>query len=176
MSPSAGRARGTYLLLLRLDAAVELTVGRLGSDRLAAGWYIYVGSALGGLAARLRRHARRNKPRHWHVDVLREVAEPIAVAVRVGPERLECAAAATLAGLPGAVIPIRRFGASDCRCGGHLVVFEREPDLQLDEAWVVVRPFAGPPAGSGAVLAALDEALQVGERRAQVATGHSVAE
>ena len=131
-------------MLLRLDAPVELTVGRLGTFALPAGWYVYVGSALGGLAARLRRHARRGKPLHWHVDALREVGDLVAVAVRVSPERLECATAAAVAQLPAATVPAPRFGASDCRCASHLLHFPREPELRLDPSWLVVRPFPEP--------------------------------
>jgi Uri superfamily endonuclease len=128
---------GTYLLLLRLDAATELGVGRLGRFEFLAGWYLYAGSALGGLDARLRRHARRVKPRHWHVDALREVADLELVAIRVGRERLECAAAARVAALPGARIAAAGFGASDCRCPGHLTYFERPPDPRLDSEWTI---------------------------------------
>jgi sugar fermentation stimulation protein A len=128
---------GTYLLLLRLAAPTELQVGRLGRLELPPGWYVYIGSALGGLGPRLRRHARRGKVLHWHVDALREAAELVAVAFRVGRERLECAAAARVAALAGARAPAPRFGASDCRCATHLVYFESEPDLRLDSDWVV---------------------------------------
>ena len=49
---------GTYALLLRLDAAVQLAVGRLGDFTFPEGDYVYVGSARGpgGLRARVRRH------------------------------------------------------------------------------------------------------------------------
>jgi sugar fermentation stimulation protein A len=129
---------GSYLLLLWLGQPFEARVGRLGSLRLAAGWYVYVGSALGGLSDRLRRHLRRGKPLRWHVDTLREHAELLGVAFRVGRERLECAMAVRLAGLPGAGRPVPRFGASDCRCAGHLVHFSARPDLPLEPGWVLV--------------------------------------
>jgi Uri superfamily endonuclease len=144
----SGRASdaGTYVLLLRLATPVELVVGRLGRLQFRAGWYVYIGSALGGLGARLRRHARQSKPRHWHVDALREAAELVAVALRLGPERLECAAAAQVAALAGASLPAPGFGASDCRCVTHLVSFAQEPDLRLDSAWIISR--ANAPKGS----------------------------
>jgi sugar fermentation stimulation protein A len=134
---------GTYLLLLRLDAATELTVGRLGPIVFRAGWYVYAGSALGGLDGRLRRHARRTKPRHWHVDALREVADLELVTIRVGREKLECAAAARVAALSGAQMAVAGFGASDCRCAGHLTYFERAPDLRLDSEWTISLAWGG---------------------------------
>jgi Uri superfamily endonuclease len=47
-------------------------------------------------------------------------------------ERLECAWAAALSQRPGARIVVPGFGASDCRCPGHLVHLPALPD----EAWM----------------------------------------
>jgi Uri superfamily endonuclease len=138
---------GTYLLLLRLRRPTGLTVGRLGALALPAGWYVYVGSALGGLGPRLRRHLRPDKRCHWHVDHLRAAADVVAVAVRLGPERVECAVAAQVAGLPNARLAAGRFGASDCRCPGHLYRFTRRPGLRLDSAWQLTA--LPSPAGQG---------------------------
>ena len=143
-TPTSGwevRAPGTYLLLIRLDDAIQLDVGRLGRISFPSGWYVYIGSALGGLGARLRRHVRAAKRPHWHVDTLRAAGVLTAIAVRPGRDRLECATAAIVAGLPGGAQPVPRFGASDCRCTTHLVHFAVEPGLQIDPAWLVV-PYA----------------------------------
>jgi sugar fermentation stimulation protein A len=118
-----------------MENSVELTVGHLGPIRFEPGYYVYVGSALGGLGARLRRHLRRDKPRHWHVDWLREVADLVAVAYRLGPERIECSVAERVAALPGATRPVPGFGSSDCRCRSHLFHFLEVPDLQFDATW-----------------------------------------
>jgi Uri superfamily endonuclease len=134
----ASRAPGTYLLLLRLDAPARLTIGRLGVVTLAAGWYVYVGSALGGLGARLRRHARLEKRHHWHVDTLRAACDLVAIAARIGPGRVECLTAARVAGLPGASLPVPRFGSSDCRCHSHLIAFAGRPDLEISPDWRLV--------------------------------------
>jgi Uri superfamily endonuclease len=122
-------------LLLRLERQSELRVGRLGELSLLAGWYVYVGSALAGLGPRLARHLRRDKTKRWHVDYLREQAEPAALAYWLGQERLECQVAASLAGRPGAR-PVRRFGASDCGCFSHLIAFSRRPSLRLGAGWI----------------------------------------
>lgn len=132
------RRPGTYLLELHLATPAQVVVGHLGQRDLPSGWYVYVGSALGGLGARLRRHARLPKPRHWHIDALREVATLVAVTARLGPERIECQLAAHIGGLPGATIPVRRFGASDCRCGGHLFHFAGPPEPRLSAEWIVM--------------------------------------
>jgi hypothetical protein len=82
-----------------------------------------VGSALGpgGLAARIAHHVRPVAKPHWHIDRLRRAAQVVAVWYTVGNTHLECLWAAALAGQAGAGRPIRGFGASDCRCPGHLI-------------------------------------------------------
>jgi hemerythrin-like domain-containing protein/Uri superfamily endonuclease len=114
---------GTYGLVLSLREPATVTVGRLGRFDFPAGTYVYCGSALGGLRARVARHLRTDKPLRWHVDYLRPFAEVVDVWVRESPERLECALAATLAARPGAALPVPGFGSSDCRCRSHLVHF-----------------------------------------------------
>ncbi|MBN1810373.1 MAG: GIY-YIG nuclease family protein [Anaerolineae bacterium] len=109
----------------------DICVGRLGWFHFPAGWYVYVGSARGpgGLAARLARHLRPLKPLHWHVDYLRAHASPVEIWYATGAQKRECAWARALLGLPGASVPVPRFGASDCRCSTHLIHFALLPDL-----------------------------------------------
>jgi Uri superfamily endonuclease len=122
MSDTLPRERGTYALLLHLPESAQAEVGRLGVVRLAAGRYVYVGSAhgAGGLAARVGRHLRDDKVRHWHVDTLTALARPVEVWFATGDARLECAWAEALAATPGVTIPVAGFGSSDCRCTSHL--------------------------------------------------------
>ncbi len=115
---------GSYVLVLDLPAGTVLDVGRLGRVVIEQGRYVYLGSALGpgGVAARLNRHLRPDKRRHWHIDYLAAVAPVVAAAGVYGPERRECAWSHTLRALAGASAPIFGFGSSDCRsgCGAHL--------------------------------------------------------
>jgi len=122
---------GTYVLLLRLSRVTGIDVGRSGRFSFPVGWYTYVGSARGpgGLAARISRHLRSPKPLHWHIDYLRLCALPVRAWYAIGLRRRECAWARALSTLPGASIPVPRFGASDCRCPAHLVHFTTSPDL-----------------------------------------------
>ena len=53
------RDRGSYLLILRLRRRRRLTVGALGDILMPAGYYVYVGSAMGSLSPRIERHIRR---------------------------------------------------------------------------------------------------------------------
>lgn len=126
--PSTG---GTYVLLLQLNTPTHLEIGRLGVFDFAPGWYAYVGSALGsgGLRARLNHHAKLANRPHWHIDYLRRVAALRQVWYAVSDARHEHAWAAVLRLLPGATIPARRFGASDCDCLAHLFHYEHLPDF-----------------------------------------------
>ena len=125
-------AKGTYALVLHLKGREEITVGKLGTFAFPAGYYLYVGSALGpgGLEARLARHCRRDKKLHWHVDYLLERAHLVEVWSTVSTDRLECFWAQALVlydkyraarQLPGSEIPVPGFGSSDCRCPSHLI-------------------------------------------------------
>lgn len=115
--------KGTYLLLVLLPCPMRLQVGRLGTFDLSAGHYAYAGSALGpgGLAARVARHLNPSRRQHWHIDRLLNIGKPQAVWYVELPVRLECAWARAVAALPGASLPVPRFGASDCRCPAHLI-------------------------------------------------------
>ena len=90
------------------------------------GLVLYVGSARGpgGLRARLGRHLEgRGRPR-WHVDRLRGFCRPREAWYLVG-SAVEHEWADRLAGI-GRVVP--GFGASDCRCPGHLFACDRLPE------------------------------------------------
>ena len=117
--PSAGMPSlpGTYALVLRFSKRLEFSVGRLGVLSAQAGYYLYVGSALGpgGLAARVGRHYRREKTLRWHVDYVRAVARPGRSVVRDGKSHRECRWARILQSLPGASVPLTGFGAVGLR-------------------------------------------------------------
>ncbi len=125
MSPRTSSEPGVYALVLRLERARTLRVGRLGEVAFERGFHVYVGSALGGLAPRVARHLREQRKPHWHIDYLRAHAEVAGVRVRVTKRRLECALSRELAAR--AAYTVRGFGSSDCRCAGHLHYFERDP-------------------------------------------------
>jgi Uri superfamily endonuclease len=128
-------AKGSYILVLQLDHAIDdLQVGKLGSFRFPAGYYLYVGSAFGsgGLAARLSHHERREKLRlHWHIDYLRAHAYLCEAWTVSGPERMECRWCAALAAEPGVSIPVPGFGSRDTGCPSHLFYLPRPPRSNL---------------------------------------------
>ncbi len=117
---------GTYVLIVHVDQLLALAVGRLGTHTLPGGYYAYVGSAHGpgGLRARLLRHLRAEKPRHWHIDYLTAAAPVTAIWLRESPQRLECAWAREI--IARGTVPVPRFGSSDCSCPAHLIALAEE--------------------------------------------------
>jgi len=118
---SARHGKGAYVLVIALREPVAFALRDI-VHQLSAGQYIYAGSAHGpgGIDARLRRHFRREKTLHWHVDRLTTVAASIrAFALEGGSE---CEIITRLGGLSGTRHPIAGFGSSDCRaCVSHLL-------------------------------------------------------
>lgn len=115
--------KGTYALIICSETKLQLQVGRLGICDFSQGYYIYAGSALGGLEGRLRRHLRKDKKLHWHIDYLLQYTRIVEVWYCLNGERLECTWNEILTGIPGAVPHVNGFGSSDCRCRTHLAHF-----------------------------------------------------
>jgi Uri superfamily endonuclease len=128
-------AKGSYILVLRLDHAIDdLQVGRLGRFHFPAGYYLYVGSAFGsgGLAARLGHHARSDHARpHWHIDYLRAHARLFEAWTVSSSQRMECRWCAALAAEPGVSIPAPGFGSRDTGCASHLFYLPGRPRSSL---------------------------------------------
>lgn len=113
--------RGCYMVHLHLPANTRV----LDRFALAAGHYVYVGSARGSLTPRVERHRRGTGKPHWHVDHLRRVAEFVEAAPIRSCLDLECEVAAGVASLGAEEVP--GFGCSDCRCRSHLFRFAEDP-------------------------------------------------
>ena len=120
--------KGSYALVLRLGRGRRLKIGKLGAFDFPAGYYLYLGSALGGLDTRVRRHLDKAKRHHWHIDRLTAVAPVVQVWWAAGTERLECTWATAVLDLPGVAVPAPGFGSSDCTCASHLVLLPDTPD------------------------------------------------
>jgi len=78
--------------------------------------------------ARVSRHLRKDRARHWHIDYLRESANPIGVWFSHAPKRLEHDWAKALANMPG-MSSVSGFGCSDCACDSHLFWSAALPNL-----------------------------------------------
>jgi len=128
-----GITGGTYTLVVELSGTADIEVGALGTETFPAGWYAYVGSALGsGGFSRVDRHrelaAGERETRHWHVDYLLGHPDSHVETVRksAGVDG-ECTVADAIG---GDAVPA--FGCSDCGCDSHL--FYRADQGQLLDA------------------------------------------
>ena len=115
--------RGAYCLCVFVEEEVGVEVGALGMLSFAPGRYVYVGSALNGLVARVLRHINTSRGEHkairWHIDYLlkeRGVSVEYVYVVVTDRER-ECELARAVLGRGE---PVKGFGCSDCRCVSHL--------------------------------------------------------
>jgi sugar fermentation stimulation protein A len=109
---------GVYIAVLYVAKSRAIRVGQLGLLRFRQGVYFYVGSAQRNMLARLERHSKKEKALRWHVDYLSSKAEMLGAITIAGPRELECQFAKKLGGIFELAVP--GFGASDCRCKGHL--------------------------------------------------------
>jgi Uri superfamily endonuclease len=122
---------GTYALVCESSGEAEVPVGRLGTLSIQVGFYVYVGSALGagGIRARVGHHIGQGVRRHWHVDYLWPTIRIGEIWYCYDPVRREHEWARILYHLVGCTVPLRGFGASDCRCESHLLFSEHVPSL-----------------------------------------------
>ena len=127
--------KGIYCLLVKNSSEQSFSIGALGDIRFSAGYYIYVGSALGsGGLSRVSRHIRffreqYRKPK-WHIDYLMMNAVLEKTFCAETDERLECVLSEALG---GACVP--RFGCSDCDCVSHLYYRKETPEEEIRKAF-----------------------------------------
>ena len=119
-------AKGTYILLVSLNQAKRLEIGRLGAFDLVPGFYAYV-----GLRARIQHHLESTAEPHWHIDYLLRWAVPIEVWYALADRKLEQDWAEFLEQSPMFRAPIPRFGSSDYRRSRttHLFFAKRRPSF-----------------------------------------------
>ena len=113
---------GTYILVLKVKTSQNIKTGKIGKYTVKKGYYIYVGSAHGpgGIKARVTRHLKKIKPKHWHIDYLREAGSVIAVLINYSDKKKESIWASNLSHFAFLSMPIEGFGSSDCSCPSHL--------------------------------------------------------
>ena len=111
---------GLYVIELILAREHQIKVGKRDIEKYPAGAYFYIGSAQRNLAKRVARHRKRIKTKRWHIDYLRAYCRFAGFTVYEG-ERDECELVNCVAKERRGNILHPGFGASDCRCNGHLV-------------------------------------------------------
>lgn len=130
--------RGSYLLVVRLDHEKHLHIGQLGSIPFQKGYYVYVGSAMANLTARIKRHKRIRKKDHWHIDYLRQASDEVLSLPIRSSRREECEIAASLSS--AFTSAPSGFGSSDCQCRTHLF-WSRENPLHVEAFHDVLQHF-----------------------------------
>jgi len=117
--------RGSYLLVLELGREKPIGIGQLGKVVFQKGYYIYVGSAMNNLSARVKRHRQKRKKMHWHIDYLTQEADGLLSLPISSSQRHECEIAQALSSIMKSGPP--GFGSSDCHCLTHLFRSEKNP-------------------------------------------------
>jgi len=136
--------KGTYTLMISLNTKSRLKINKFGFLDLQKGYYAYTGSALGNgatsLRMRVKRHLKKRKIKHWHIDFLlanknAKVASVVAAECIVNKE---CQVNNSIKNIEGATVPVVGFGASDCKqhCASHLIfVGEENPKEKIMETY-----------------------------------------
>ncbi|MFQ6113279.1 MAG: DUF123 domain-containing protein [bacterium] len=124
--------QGAYQIFIELRSEALLNIGSLGNIHFLAGCYIYTGSAMNRLSARVARHLTSEKSLHWHIDYLLacEFSRIIEIDLFPSQNKRECQLNQMTRRELGAKTFAPGFGASDCtnRCLSHLSYLgERKP-------------------------------------------------
>lgn len=123
----------TYCLIIELKKDSVISVGKLGRLNFQMGYYVYVGSALNSIDARIKRHLKSEKKLFWHVDYLLNSpnASIKGVVLEQSPDKWECVVADEISKKG---VPLDKFGCSDCKCDSHLFYFESYDEA---EKWIL---------------------------------------
>jgi len=122
--------KGSYHLIIYLSKSRWITIGKLGKFRFPKGYYIYTGSAMNSLSARIDRHLKKKKRLFWHIDFLLKYGKILKVRENVSKTRRECQENLKVGRLFGAIILHKKFGSSDCNCQTHLFFFPQKQFIQ----------------------------------------------
>ena len=80
---------GAYILVMHISETQAISIGSIGTVQIGPGYYLYVGSGMNGLSARVTRHLRKKKRLHWHVDFLRQIAGTVKAYPIRTPHNIE---------------------------------------------------------------------------------------
>jgi Uri superfamily endonuclease len=113
------KMKGVYCLIIQIKKKIVLKIGKWGRIIFDKGNYVYVGSAQNSIENRLRRHFKKKKKKHWHIDYLLANKEAVVKkAVYKKARKIEeCKIAYILSRFEE---PVKGFGCSDCKCQSHL--------------------------------------------------------
>ena len=119
--------RGCYCLIIKLDENSSIKIGKkLGEIKFQKGHYVYVGSAMNSLHARVKRHLSDDKKLHYHIDYFLKYSKITKIICNQSKRKIECDLSQYLA---SKTCGIEDFGCSDCKCESHLYYFKTEIKL-----------------------------------------------
>ena len=121
--------KGFYLLFLKIDKGSVIRIGALGEIHFHKGYYVYVGSAMGG-EKRVFRHFSRKKHLRWHIDYLLNTAEIVGILFLKGREGDEVRIARRLSRMFQGV---KGFGAGDSPIKSHLFYMGADSHIPLNK-------------------------------------------
>ncbi len=123
----------TYCLIIKLKKDSTISIGKIGQLNFKKGNYIYVGSALNSIDARVKRHLKSDKKLFWHIDYLLNSSNSSIDKIILERSNIkwECVIAKEIA---KEGIGITKFGCSDCKCDSHLFYFK---NFQIAEKTVL---------------------------------------
>lgn len=121
--------KGTYCLIMHLENNTQIKIGKKGMIKFKGGYYVYIGSALNSLEGRIKRHLRKYKKLHWHVDYLLDSPYCQVMVVFFNDDGLkhECELATQIAKEGEEIMG---FGCSDCNCSSHLIYFVKMAEAE----------------------------------------------
>ncbi|MEM5836385.1 MAG: GIY-YIG nuclease family protein [Candidatus Aenigmatarchaeota archaeon] len=130
-------SKGVYSLFIELGKDQEIKIGKLGKFNFPKGFYIYTGSALNNLEARLERHLKKQKKKFWHIDYLlaNKNAKIISVLKIETSSKLECKLNQKILKDLKASVLAKKFGSSDCNCESHLLYLKTNPLKNKSLLW-----------------------------------------
>jgi sugar fermentation stimulation protein A len=120
---------GIYVLEINLKNDKSIEIGALGFNDFKEGKYYYIGSAQSNLKSRIERHLKSNKKFHWHIDYLLEKAKIANYYTIEAEKKYECKLYNFLKQYNFFKVPVKGFGASDCKCKAHLLYSNNKIDL-----------------------------------------------
>ncbi len=121
--------KGSYLLVIENQKEQSVDIGKLGTRQLAKGFYVYVGSAMGGLDQRLKRHRSKSKKKHYHIDYILSGNMKIKKEYQIqSTQRLESKISKRVSEVCD--YSIFGFGSSDTKDDSHLFYFKNNPVKQ----------------------------------------------
>jgi len=117
--------KGSYLLIIRNDTDKTIKIGKIGNRFFKEGFYVYVGSGMNNLEKRIKRHLKKDKIKHWHIDYITTLMKVTKIYGFRGKKRIESKIAYRLSLICDDYI--KGFGSSDTKDKSHLFFFKDNP-------------------------------------------------